>query len=47
MVERIKEQLHEKGINLTSIKVDNALWLLSKDETVDYKPFHRTRTICY
>lgn len=48
-IELIKEQLNNNGINMNSIEIDNALWLLSKDKNFKEKskPHHLTYNIFY
>lgn len=46
-IELIKEKLHQKGINMNSVQIDNALWLLSKNKEFKDKPHHLTKTIYY
>jgi hypothetical protein len=46
-IELIKEELNKKGIQMNSINVDTAIWLLSKIKTQQSYPFHLTRTINY
>ena len=46
-IELIKEKLHQKGINMNSLEIDNALWLLSKNKEYKEKPHHLTKTIYY
>ncbi len=47
VIELIKEKLQQNGINMNSIKIDNALWLLSKNKEFKDKPHHLTKTIYY
>lgn len=46
-IELIKEKLHQNGIDMNSVQIDNALWLLSKNKEFKDKPHHLTRTIYY
>ena len=46
-IELIKEKLHQNGIDMNSVQIDNALWLLSKNKAFKDKPHHLTRTIYY
>ena len=46
-IELIKEKLHQNGIDMNSVQIDNALWLLSKNKVFKDKPHHLTRTIYY
>ncbi len=46
-IEIIKEKLHQNGIDMNSVQIDNALWLLSKNKKFKDKPHHLTRTIYY
>lgn len=46
-IELIKEGLNKKGIQMNSITVDTAIWLLSKTKVQQSYPFHLTRTIYY
>lgn len=47
VIELIKKRLQKKGINLNSVQIDNALWLLSKNKEFKDKPHHLTKTIYY
>ena len=46
-IELIKEELNKKGIELNSVQIDNALWLLSKNKEYKDKPYHLSKTIYY
>ena len=46
-IELIKEKLHQNGIDMNSVQIDDALWLLSKNKEFKDKPHHLTRTIYY
>ena len=46
-IELIKEKLHQNGIDMNSVQIDNALWLLSKNKEFKDKPHHLTKTIYY
>ena len=46
-VELIKQKLKQNNIELNSIQIDNALWLLSKNKEYKDKPHHLTKTIYY
>lgn len=46
-IELIKNRLYQKGINMSSVQIDNALWLLSKNKAFKDKPHHLTKTIYY
>lgn len=46
-IELIKSKLHKTGNKLNSVQIDNALWLLSKNEKFKEKPHHLTKTIYY
>lgn len=46
-VELIKERLKQNGLFLSSVQIDNALWLLSKNKEFKEKPYHLSRTIYY
>ena len=46
-IELIKEKLHQNGIDMNSVQIDSALWLLSKNKEFKDKPHHLTRTIYY
>ena len=46
-IELIKEKLHQNGIDMNSVQIDNALCLLSKNKEFKDKPHHLTRTIYY
>lgn len=47
VIELIKSSLHTAGIHMNSVQIDNALWLLSKNEKYKNKPHHLSRTIYY
>jgi len=47
VIELIKNRLYQKGINVSSVQIDNALWLLSKNKEFKDKTHHLTRTIYY
>ncbi len=46
-VERLRECLHARGVNLNSVQIDWALWDAAQATPPDGKPYHRTRTIYY
>ena len=46
-IELIKNKLSQNGINMNSVQIDNAIWLLSKNKEFKNKPHHLTRTIYY
>ena len=46
-IELIKIRLHQIQININSVQIDNALWLLSKNKEFKEKPHHLTKTIYY
>lgn len=46
-IELIKNKLHQNQININSVQIDNALWLLSKNKEFKEKPHHLTKTIYY
>lgn len=46
-IELIKIRLHQIQIDINSVQIDNALWLLSKNEEFKEKPHHLTKTIYY
>lgn len=46
-IELIKNRLHQNQIDINSIQIDNALWLLSKNKKFKEKPYHLTKTIYY
>lgn len=46
-IELIKNELHNIGIDLNSVQIDNSLWLLSKNKEYKDKPHHLTKTIYY
>ena len=46
-IELIKERLKQNGVDLNSVQIDNALWLLSKNDEFKDKPHHLTKTIYY
>ena len=47
VVEYIKEQVKEKSPDITSMSIDDHLWLASQEKFADGKPYHRTRTTSY
>lgn len=47
VIELIKSRLKRKRINMNSVQIDNALWLLSKNKEFKSKPHHLTKTIYY
>lgn len=47
VIELIKNRLHQNQINMNSVQIDNALWLLSKNKELKDKPHHLTKTIYY
>lgn len=46
-IELIKNRLHLNQINMNSVQIDNALWLLSKNKEFKRKPHHLTKTTYY
>lgn len=46
-IELIKNRLHQNQIDINSVQIDNALWLLSKNKEFKGKPHHLTKTIYY
>jgi hypothetical protein len=46
-VERMRVALSQRGVNMTSMQIDWALWEAAQDRPPDGKPYHRTRTIYY
>lgn len=46
-IELIKNRLHQNQIDINSVQIDNALWLLSKNKEFKGKPCHLTKTIYY
>lgn len=46
-VEAIREELAKRGMALTSIEVNDYLWLLGQRNEYRAKPYHRTRTTSY
>ena len=46
-VEHIKDMLRTSMPNVTSIHVNDHLWLISQEKFADDKPYHRTRTTAY
>lgn len=46
-VEYIKDQVKSKNPEITSMGIDDHLWLASQEKFLDEKPYHRTRTITY
>ena len=46
-IELIKIRLHQIQIDINSVQIDNALWLLSKNKEFKEKPHHLTKTIYY
>jgi Protein of unknown function (DUF2419). len=41
------ELIKEKLVSMNSVQIDNALWLLSKNDDFKNKPYHLTETIYY
>ncbi|HWQ59676.1 MAG TPA: queuosine salvage family protein [Candidatus Fimivivens sp.] len=46
-VETIREELAKRGTALTSIEINDYLWLLGQRDEYRAKPYHRTRTTAY
>jgi len=46
-IELIKEDLKKANIKMNSLQIDNALWMLSKNDEFKNKPHHLTETIYY
>lgn len=46
-VEFIKDQVEKRNPNITSMGIDDHLWLATQEKFPDDKPYHRTRTIAY
>ncbi len=46
-MELTKEELKKIGYIMTSIEIDNALWILSKNEVYKGKSYYLTKTITY
>lgn len=46
-VEYIKEEVAKRGAFVTSMEIDDHLWLATQEKFLDDKPYHRTRTIAY
>lgn len=46
-IELIKEELQKNKITMSSIDIDNALWLLSKNDDFKSKSHHLSKTIYY
>lgn len=46
-IEMMKEDIEERDPNITSMEIDDHLWLASQEKTPDEKPYHRTRTTAY
>jgi hypothetical protein len=46
-IEMMKEDITERDPNITSMEIDDHLWLASQEKTPDEKPYHRTRTTAY
>lgn len=46
-VEFIKEELNKRNSNITSMGIDDHLWLATQEKFPDDKPYHRTRTTAY
>ena len=47
VIELIKRKLNNKIPRVTSIEINDHLWLLGQKKSVDDKPYHRTRTTAY
>lgn len=46
-VEFIKERVRSRNPEITSMGIDDHLWLASQEKFPDEKPYHRTRTTAY
>jgi hypothetical protein len=46
-VESIKDEIRHKIPTITSININDRLWLLSQEKNPDDKPYHLTRTTAY
>ncbi len=46
-VELIKEEIKKRNPEITSMGIDDHLWLASQEKFADEKPYHRTRTASY
>ncbi len=46
-VEKLKDSFQERGLQLTSTRIDNWLWRLGQLDAFRKRPFHRCRTIFY
>lgn len=46
-VELMKEEIIKRDSEITSMGIDDHLWLASQEKFADEKPYHRTRTIAY
>lgn len=46
-VEFIKEEIEKRGIRITSMEIDDHLWLATQEKFPNDKPYHRTRTTAY
>lgn len=46
-VEFMKEEIKKRDPDITSMGIDDHLWLASQEKFADEKPYHHTRTIAY
>ncbi len=46
-VEQMREALNARGVAVTSVQIDWALWEAAQGAPPDGKPYHRTRTVYY
>jgi len=46
-VEFMKEEIKKRNPEITSMGIDDHLWLASQEKFADEKPYHRTRTTAY
>jgi len=47
VVEFMKEEIKKRNPEITSMGIDDHLWLASQEKFSDEKPYHRTRTTAY
>jgi len=46
-IELMKEEIKKRNPEITSMGIDDHLWLASQEKFADEKPYHRTRTTAY
>lgn len=47
IIELMKKEMNKEKTSINSVQIDNALWLLSKNDEFKNKPHHLTKTIYY